>query len=422
MAWRESAAFGVVRCHSIDADILKLGGDVLNGTPGTDVDEAALTAIYTSGDSTFVKDSDGNKAMSLEIGSTGTIASYVSLTNNISTGPVMLSASGTSSNVELNLKPKGSSNIEMLDGNGNETLILARGSTAAVNEITITNAATGVNPKIAATGEANVTMSIQSKGTGGINFFDGYGNEIVKLAKGTSVAINEVTITNAASGSNPKIAATGTSSNVTLNIQSQGTGNVTFLDGYGNETLKLAKGSSVAINEVTITNAASGSNPLIAATGTSSNVTLNVQSQGTGDVVFLDGYGNEILKLSKGTSVATVELTVTNAATSGVVSVAATATSSNAGMDIKTKGTGYGNLVGVDADCLSWQKNTVAKVGVFGKCTSQQTKLADLSTAYSLATSTAAGAADTTSAVNALTAKVNALIAQIYSFGISTTA
>jgi len=51
------------------------------------------------------------------------------------------------------------------DDNGNEVLDLA-GVTSAVNQVKITNAATGNAPSVAADGEANVGLTVAAKGTG----------------------------------------------------------------------------------------------------------------------------------------------------------------------------------------------------------------------------------------------------------------
>jgi hypothetical protein len=88
------------------------------------------------------------------------------------------------------------------DANTNETLKL--GSTAsAVNEITITNAATGAFPTISATGEADT----------GIDFENSEGEEILKL-DAAATAVNEITITNAATTAGPVIEATGGDSSI----------------------------------------------------------------------------------------------------------------------------------------------------------------------------------------------------------------
>lgn len=56
---------------------------------------------------------------------------------------------------------------------------------------------------------------------------DTNGNEIV-LFTATASAVNEVTITNRATGGAPSIAATGTDTNISLNLVSKGTGTVTI--------------------------------------------------------------------------------------------------------------------------------------------------------------------------------------------------
>ena len=62
--------------------------------------------------------------------------------------------------------PKIASGGFIADANGNEQIIFTT-TASAVNEITITNAATGNKPTIAATGgDTNVTLNLTSKGTG----------------------------------------------------------------------------------------------------------------------------------------------------------------------------------------------------------------------------------------------------------------
>ena len=60
-------------------------------------------------------------------------------------------------------------NGNILDSNGNE-LVKGTATASAVNEITVTNAATGNGPTISASGDdANVDLNIEAKGTGVVN-------------------------------------------------------------------------------------------------------------------------------------------------------------------------------------------------------------------------------------------------------------
>jgi hypothetical protein len=80
----------------------------------------------------------------------------------IATGDVTLTGTQTLTNKTLTAPKIGTS---ILDTNGNELLLLtATGS--AVNELTLANASTGNGPILSATGETNVDINLNPKGTG----------------------------------------------------------------------------------------------------------------------------------------------------------------------------------------------------------------------------------------------------------------
>jgi hypothetical protein len=59
----------------------------------------------------------------------------------------------------------------VIDSNSNELIKFPSAVTGAVNEITVTNAATGNNPTLSATGDdTNISLSFAAKGTGAYNF------------------------------------------------------------------------------------------------------------------------------------------------------------------------------------------------------------------------------------------------------------
>lgn len=115
----------------------------------------------------------------------------------------------------------------LTDDNGNEWL--ERGQTAsAVNQVKISNAATGNAPVIESSGgDTNINLTIKPKGsTGIVQILDHNSNEVVKAGVGTASAVNEVTITNAATGNGPTISATGGDTNIDLALTGKGTGTV----------------------------------------------------------------------------------------------------------------------------------------------------------------------------------------------------
>ena len=125
----------------------------------------------------------------------------------------------------------------ILDSNGAELLVF--GVTAsAVNELKVTNAATGNPVTISATGgDTNIGMTLTPKGTGDLTltsgsfvfgadaegFYDASGNELLVFTKAAS-AVNYLGMTNSATGLGLSITATGSDTNIDLDISAKGSG------------------------------------------------------------------------------------------------------------------------------------------------------------------------------------------------------
>lgn len=105
-------------------------------------------------------------------------------TNVIDTGTVSLTGVQTLTNKTLTAPILD----EINDSNGNEEVIFAT-TASAVNEITITNAATGNSPNISVTGDdTNIGLSVSTKGTGLILFNDGAYNADATLTDGATIS------------------------------------------------------------------------------------------------------------------------------------------------------------------------------------------------------------------------------------------
>ena len=108
---------------------------------------------------------------------------FVDGTNVIDTGTVSLTGVQTLTNKTL------TSPIinEIDDANGNEQIIFSA-TASAVNEFTITNAATGNRPNISVTGsDTNIGLSVSTKGTGLVLFNDGAYNADATLVDGATI-------------------------------------------------------------------------------------------------------------------------------------------------------------------------------------------------------------------------------------------
>jgi len=131
---------------------------IKNGTSGAYT--VQLKAISGSGATvTFAADDKGYKIIYLDGVATNTGVYEVPLGE---AGDVTLTGTQTLTNKTLTSPAIGT---KIADTNGNELLLLtATGS--AVNEFTLANASTGNGPTLSATGETNVGININPKGTG----------------------------------------------------------------------------------------------------------------------------------------------------------------------------------------------------------------------------------------------------------------
>jgi hypothetical protein len=137
---------------------------VSNGTTGAftvEFKQAGGTGVTfaTTDKSTKILFADGTNIVD-----TGTVSEtgVQTLTNKTLTSPTLTSPTLTSPIIN-----------EIDDANGNEQIIFSA-TASAVNEFTITNAATGNRPNISVTGgDTNIGLSITTKGTGLVLFNDG---------------------------------------------------------------------------------------------------------------------------------------------------------------------------------------------------------------------------------------------------------
>lgn len=130
-----------------------------------------------------------------------------------------------------------------------------------------------------------------------------------------------------------------------------------------------------AVNNGRITNAATGGTVIFSAVGADTNIPVQVAGKGTGlvklgqatstgvqllaDQPLVDSSGNEFVKFSK-TASAVNEVTVTNAATGGVVSLTATGDDTNIPLSFGVKGSGKLSLTGTGAKVTPQDWNYIA--------------------------------------------------------------
>ncbi len=202
------------------------------------------------------------------------------------------------------------------DENGNEQIVFQTTS-SAVNQIEVTNAATGNGVQIASTGgDTNIDLKLLPKGSGQvvidgnvgiesglidlknagavskIKFYCESSNAHAQTLQGaphSEAASNSLTLPSTGGDVDlVSTASTATLTNKTLTAPKIADGGF-IADANGNE-LVVFQTTGSAVNQLEITNNASGSNPILAATGGDTNIGIALTPKGTGEIVI--GAGN----------------------------------------------------------------------------------------------------------------------------------
>jgi len=191
----------------------------------------------------------------------------------------------------------------ILDTSSNELLKFVKVA-SAVNEISISNNATGSAPIISATGgDTDIDIILTPKGSGSIiplgtiertfiesgslSFLTAVGNfdHIIYSGPNGSVLKYAPLFSEGISiASNARCYFNGvyiTTSGITFNTS----GSRNLYDENGNEVLKFSSVAS-AVNDITISNNSTGNAPIISATGGDTNINIILTPKGTGGVVF----------------------------------------------------------------------------------------------------------------------------------------
>jgi hypothetical protein len=154
-----------------------------------------------------------------------------------------------------------------------------------VNYLQVTGAATGNTPNLSAQGsDAAVNISYSTKGTGFHNFTTGGGTQF--LITNTASAVNYLQVTGGdGTTTSPRFSAQGSSTDVTVQFQSKGAGELQFFTNSVTRQFNIAHTAS-AVNYLQVTGSATGNAATLSAQGSDTNIDLALTPKGTGKVRF----------------------------------------------------------------------------------------------------------------------------------------
>jgi hypothetical protein len=222
-----------------------------------------------------------------------------------------VSATSPSGGVNLGLSSAVAGAVKFYTNGFSELQAQISRNASAVNYVQVTGGATGNATTISAQGsDANIFMQFYSKGSNGFNFYSGNGTgRQLRIDGGVTSSINFLGIQGATTGQTPILSASAQSSdtNVSLALQSKGTGAIDLA--AGSSGVNISNGGTVTAITKTANGTAYTSFPSIAISAPTTaggvqavlgitNMTLNnfptaIQNGGTGytvgDVITLVG-------------------------------------------------------------------------------------------------------------------------------------
>ena len=155
---------------------------------------------------------------------------------------------------------------------------------SSVNFISLSGAPAGNTPTIGSAGaDANVALSLYSKGTSPILFVTSGASALQAQILHTASAVNYLTFTGAVTAGPPVIQSQGSDADINLFLKGKGTGSVLLgsAGGQGGSSLYVSPITS-SVNYVRITGAIANNSPQIIALGQDANINLTLSATGTG--------------------------------------------------------------------------------------------------------------------------------------------
>ena len=205
---------------------------------------------------------------------TGTLSTNVNVTIPDSIEKTFIVANGTSGAYTVQFKTSSGTGVTWAATDKTTKMVFSDGTN--VVDTAFTDLSSDITPQLSGVLDTNGNDVIID--TGGA-LEDDSNNEYIKFVK-TSSAVNEISVTNAATGNGPTVAATGGDTNLDLNINGKGLGRVTLGAGKIQQLAEkitiAATGTTGTVNYDVITQAV-----LYHTAASAGNYTVNFRGDGS---------------------------------------------------------------------------------------------------------------------------------------------
>lgn len=286
---------------------------------------------------TFVKDSNGNNMAKFT--TVAAAVNYLEFVNEPTGSGPGFYASGSDSNIGININTKGTGAYNFLAGSGTSSVLILNPVASAVNYLAVSNSATGNTPFLLSSGtDTNIGMNIITKGTGIFTVSGSGGTTNMLSASNVANAVNYLATSNAATGDAPSLSVVGSDTNIGMLFNVKGTGGYIF---SGNDGINFAIGtSSAGANYIQINNAATANAPSLSVVGTDTNISMNLVTKGTGGVNFFSSAGTSVSFQISAVASAVNNIAVYSSPTANSPTVGAVGSDTNINLLLAPKGTG----------------------------------------------------------------------------------
>ena len=278
-----------------------------NGGLGTNISGFSQSSIITTdGDGTVSELGKGANSTVLKVNSGGTLGyAKVDMTADITgTTPVANGGTGLTAVGTVNkyLRSTGSANqydyVTALRDAAGTSAIEVSGTLTDNIKLVMTNSASNVTLQATDPDDntADIDLVLKGQGNGAVVINESAGgNSLVMADDNLDLTVSGGAASGAAAGDAVIKGGNGTGAHASGDVLIKGgtggasEGKVKVLDSSNNE-IAIFERTASAVNEITITNNATGSAPSIASTGGDNNINLTLTPKGTGVITTYDGY------------------------------------------------------------------------------------------------------------------------------------